>query len=87
MTVKIRDLIAAEEALEAAEEEFRQLNNDHRQWSAYESMDRRGKRVLNVLPAQFERRENAMQRINVARQQLLATKRAFLEGVNTDATL
>ena len=85
--VKIRDLIAAEEALEAAEDEFRTLNNDYRQWSAYESLDKRGKRVLNVMPAQFERQENAQQNIRAARLQLIATKRAFLEGVIDDAEL
>jgi ferritin-like metal-binding protein YciE len=85
--VKLRDIIAAEEALEAAEEEFRQLNNDPRQWSAFETLDKRGKRVLNVLESQFERRGEAMHRINAARQQLLATKRAFMEGVISDAAI
>jgi hypothetical protein len=85
--VKIRDLIAAEEALEAAEDEFRTLNNDYRQWSAYESLDKRGKRVLNVMPAQFERRGDALRHIEVARLQLIAAKRSFLEGVIDDATL
>ena len=85
--MKIRDLIAAEEALEAAEDDFRTLNNDYRQWSAYESLDKRGKRVLNVMPAQFERRGDAMRRIEVARLQLIAAKRSFLEGVIDDATL
>jgi hypothetical protein len=85
--MKIRDLIAAEEALEAAEDDFRTLNNDYRQWSAYESLDKRGKRVLNVMPAQFERRGDAMRRIEIARFQLIAAKRSFLEGVLDDATL
>ncbi len=85
MTVKIRDLIAAEEALERAEQDFLRLNNPD-EWSAWESVDKRGKRSLNVLPAHFERREAAMGRVEAARQQLLATKRAFLEGVMTNAT-
>jgi hypothetical protein len=47
----IRDVIAAEEALEAAEAEFRRFNTDFNDWSAYESMDKRGKRTLNVTEA------------------------------------
>ncbi len=35
MTVKIRDLIAAEEAVEQAEEQFRRLNNNPDEWSAW----------------------------------------------------
>lgn len=84
--IKIRDLIAAEEALEAAEEEFRKLNNDPREWSAFESMDERGKRTLNVMPGHFERREYAIGRVRAAEQELLATKRAFLAGVIDHAT-
>jgi hypothetical protein len=87
MTVKIRDLIAAEEALEAAEAEYRRLTTDFDNWSAYESLDKRGKRTLNVMPAQFERQESAQQNIRAARLQLIATKRAFLEGVIDDAEL
>ncbi len=79
--IKIRDLIAAEEAVEAAEEDFRKLNNDPSQWAAFESMDKRGKRTLNVMPGHFERREHAIGRVQAAQQQLLATKRAFLEGL------
>jgi hypothetical protein len=47
----ICDVIAAEEALEAAEAEFRRCNTDINDWSAYESMDKRGKRTLNVTEA------------------------------------
>ncbi len=78
---KLRDIIAAEEALESAEAEFRTLNDDPRQWSAFESMDKRGKRTLNVSPVHFERREAACAGIATAQQQLLAAKRAFFEGV------
>ena len=67
MTVKVRDLIAAEETLEAAEAELRRLTTDIDNWSAYESLDKRGKRVLNVMPAQFERQANAQQNITAAR--------------------
>ena len=83
--IKIRDLIAAEEALEAAEAESRKLSHDTTTWSAFESMDKRGKRTLNILPAQFARQEDAANRVKAAQQQLLATKRAFLEGVLPDA--
>jgi hypothetical protein len=38
--IKIRDLIAAEEALEAAEAESRKLSHDASTWSAFESMDK-----------------------------------------------
>ncbi len=79
--IKIRDLIAAEEAVEAAEVAYRKLNDDMDEWSAYESMDRRGKRTLNVSPVHFERRDAARAGIATAQQQLLAAKRAFLEGV------
>jgi hypothetical protein len=81
MTVKIRDVIAAEEALEQAEREFRELNDNPSQWSAFESMDKRGKRTLNVTAAHFERRDAALNRINAARSQLLEAKRGFLAGV------
>ena len=83
--IKIRDLIAAEEALEAAEAESRKLSHDTSTWSAFESMDKRGRRTLNILPAQFARQEDAANKVKAAHQQLLATKRAFLEGVLPDA--
>jgi hypothetical protein len=38
MTTKIGDRIAAEEALEAAEREFRRYNDNPSEWSVYESM-------------------------------------------------
>lgn len=81
--VKVRELIAAEEALEAAEAEYRRVT-DVDDWSAYESMDKRGKRTLNIMSAQFERQEFARQNITAARLQLIAVKRAFLEGVIVD---
>ncbi len=79
--IKIRDLIAAEEAVEAAETAYRKLNNDVNEWSAFESMDKQGKRTLNVSPVHFERRDAARAGIETAHQQLLAAKRAFFEGV------
>ncbi len=79
--VKLRDLIAAEEAVEAAEAAYRTLNDDVSAWSAFESMDKQGKRTLNVSPLHFERRDAARARIATAHQQLLAAKRGFLEGV------
>ncbi len=79
--IKIRDLIVAEEAVEAAETAYRTLNDDVSAWSAFESMDKQGKRTLNVSPLHFERRDAARAGIATAQQQLLAAKRAFLEGV------
>lgn len=87
MTVKIRDVIAAEEALEAAEAEYRRFNTDIDNWSAYESMDKRGKRTLNVTEAHFQRRDSRLLEIEVARRNLLAVKRAFIEEVLPGATL
>jgi hypothetical protein len=48
-------------------------------------MDERGKRTLNILPAQFARQEDAANKAKAALQQLIACKRAFLEGVLRDA--
>ncbi len=78
---KVRDLIAAEEAIEEAEREYRRLSTDQTEWSAFESVDRFGKRSLNLMPAHFERLDAARARITAAEQQLRATKRAFFEGV------
>jgi hypothetical protein len=55
-------------------------------WSAYESVDKSEKRSLNVTAAHFERRDAARYWVVVAQQQLLAVKRAFLEGVLDRAT-
>ncbi len=79
--LKLRDIIAAEEAVEAAEAAYRKLNDDVNQWSAYESMDKRGKRTLNFTEVHFARRDAAQRGIATAEQRLLAAKRAFLEGV------
>ena len=79
--IKIRDVIAAEEVLEAAEAEFRRLNDDPSQWAAFESMDKQGRRTLNVHATHFERREAALAHVQAAHQQLLATKRDFISGV------
>ncbi len=79
--IKLRDIIVAEEAVEAAELAFRTLNDDVNAWSAFESMDKQGKRTLNVSPVHFERRDAARAGIATAQLRLLAAKRAFLEGV------
>ena len=78
---KLRDIIASEEALESAEAEYRRINDNPAEWSAYETLDKRGLKVLNVQPGHFERRDAALAGIATAQQQLLATKRAFLTGV------
>jgi hypothetical protein len=75
--VKIRDLIAAEEALESAEQEARSLRQDPDQWSAFEIMDRRGKRSLVVSEAQFQRQDFADAKVREAQQTLLALRQQF----------
>jgi hypothetical protein len=77
--VRLKDIISAELAVEAAEAEYRAYN-DPREWSAYESLDKRGARVLNIQPGHFERRETLLQRVTAAQQQLLAVKRGFMRG-------
>ena len=79
---KVRDLIAAEEALEQAEREYRSLNDNPAQWSAFESVSQEGRKVLNVLPGHLERRQTALDNIRAAEQNLLAVKRAFFAGVD-----
>ncbi len=85
--IRILDLIAAEEAVEAAEVAFKKLNDDVDEWSAFESMDKQGRRTLNVSPVHYERRDAARAGIATAQQQLLAAKRAFLEGVVDHAAI
>jgi hypothetical protein len=75
--VKIRDLIAAEEALEAAEREARELRQNPALWSAFESMDRQGRRSLNVSAAQFERQDFADAQVRARMQELLALRQQF----------
>ncbi len=79
--IKVRDLIAAEEALEAAEAEFRDYNTDSRQWSAFESLDKRGKKHLNIQPGHFEHQDFLVQKIEARRNELRALRAQFLEGV------
>ncbi len=85
--IKIRDLIAAEEALEAAEADYRRLNDNPSEWSAWESVDKQGRRALNVHAGHFERREHAISRVQAAQQQLLAAKRGFMAGVVDHAAI
>jgi len=87
MSTKLRDVIAAEELLEAAEADYRRLNDNPSEWSAWESLDKRGKRTLNVLPGHFERRQAAIGRVRAAQQQLLAAKRGFMAGVVDHAAI
>ncbi len=79
--IRVLDIIAAEEAVEAAETAYRRLNDDIDEWSAFESVDKQGKRSLNVSPVHFERRDAALAGITAAEQQLLATKQLFFAGV------
>ena len=76
--VKIRDLIAAEEELEAAEAEFRRYNDDAQQWSAFESLDKHGKRHLNLMPGHFERRDALLQAIRARHIEMRALRAQFL---------
>ncbi len=79
--IRILDLVALEKALEAAEVAFKNLNDDVDEWSAFESMDKQGKRSLNVSALHYERRDAALAGITAAEQQLLATKQLFFAGV------
>jgi hypothetical protein len=81
MTTKIRDIIAAEQQLEGAEVELARFTSDPSQWSAFETVDRLGKRSLHITELHFERQDALKGRVEVARQQLIATKRAFLADV------
>jgi hypothetical protein len=74
-------LIAAEEALDAAESEYRKFNDDPRQWMAYESLDKRGMRHLNIQSGHFEHRDALLQNIEVRRTELRSLRAAFVEGV------
>jgi hypothetical protein len=78
--VKVRDLIAAEEALEAAERDYQQFNGDPHQWSAFESLDRQGKRHLNIQPGHYERREMLLEKITARQNELRALRAAFVKG-------
>lgn len=82
--IKIRDLIAAEEAFEAASREFRKLNDNPAEWSAYESLTRDGKKELNILPGHLERLASVRAAAAAAEVQLLALRRAFIGKVECD---
>ncbi len=75
--VKIRDLIAAEEALEKAEQESRGLRQNPDQWSAFESMDRQGRRHLNISEAQFQRQADLDAQVELRRRALIALRQQF----------
>lgn len=77
MLVKIRDLIAAEEAVEAAEKESHELRHNPNMWSAFESMDKQGRRHLNISAAQFERQDFADAKVCEAHQALMALRQQF----------
>ena len=77
MVVKIRDLIAAEEALEAAEGEFRKFNDDPSQWMAFESLDKRGRKHLNIHPGHFEHREALMKNVEARHIELRSLRVQF----------
>lgn len=81
MTTKVQDVISAEQQLEGAEAELARYSNDPSQWSASESMDPQGRRALNITPLHYERVDALKARVEAARRQLVATKRAFLDGV------
>ena len=79
--VRLRDLIAAEERLDAAEAEYREYNNDPSKWAAFESVDKQGRRSLNVSEHDFERRDSLRGRVDYERRALLSLRRAFVEEV------
>ena len=77
--VKWRDLIAAEERLEAAEAEYRKYNGDPEQWAAFESVDPQGRRSLNVSKFHFEKRDALLAQIEHERRAVLAMRKRFVE--------
>ncbi|MFF0607766.1 hypothetical protein ACFYUD_03740 [Nocardia tengchongensis] len=78
--IRIKDLLAAEAELDEAEREFEESGKPEN-WSARESLDDMGRRHVLVNPSHFERRERLQQRVQAARQSLIALRRAFIEGV------
>jgi hypothetical protein len=75
--VKVRDLIAAEEALEAAEKESRALRQNPEEWSAFESLDREGRRHLHVSAAQFQRQDFLDVQVQARMRELFALRQQF----------
>ena len=78
--ILMKDLIAAEEAYLAAEREKRSFNNNPDAWSAYESVDREGRKHLNILPAQYGRQAALEAKVVEQRTALVALRQAFMEG-------
>lgn len=79
--ILLKDSIAAEEPFLAAEHEFRSFNNSPDQRSAFETVDRQGRKHLNILPAQYDRQEALEAKVVEQRAALLALRKAYIEGV------
>ena len=77
--VRLKDLIDAEQRFEAAEAEFRRVNNDPSEWAAFESVDRQGRRSLNVSEHHFERLDTLRAQVEHERRAVLALRRRFIE--------
>jgi hypothetical protein len=80
VATRIRDIIAAEEALdEALAEQERQIK-DASQWAAFESVDPQGRKQLNMNRVHFDLQELAASKVEAAAQRLTWVKRSFFEG-------
>ncbi|MEU7628671.1 hypothetical protein AB0C34_01615 [Nocardia sp. NPDC049220] len=77
--IKIKDLIESEERVDAAEREYRELMKPEN-WSAHESLDKEGRRHLHVNELTFQRQDQALKRLEAARSDSIALRRAFIEG-------
>ncbi len=79
--IMLRDLIAAEERLEAAEREYRRYTENPAEWVAtYESVDKAGKRSLNIGQGHLDRHARLLGDVEGERRALLALRQRFIEG-------
>lgn len=75
--IRLADLQAAEEAVDAAMAELRNYSQDPKQWSAHERLGDNDLRTLVVHPGHFERLEYLQRAVEVATNQLRAAQAAF----------
>ncbi|MFI6366039.1 hypothetical protein ACIBG0_25160 [Nocardia sp. NPDC050630] len=80
INIRVSDLIAAEERFDAAEKELRE-HSASEESSTFESIDKQGRKSLNVSGIYFERHEQLLHRVEKAYYDLAAIRRRFVEGV------
>ena len=80
MSTRIRDIIDAEEELDAALAEQKREIEDADRWSAHESVDPQGRRQLNMNRVHFDRAELMRSKVVAAEQRLAWVRRSFFEG-------